>query len=423
MDAAHIKGIKKAAKLVRKYGQREDTILAHINKSEAALLKRNFGGDINPYTGLPQYGKLGKFFKKAAPYVAGALGNMVGGPAGGAAAAALVGASQRGKGNKLEGAMTGGLKGLAASSIASSLGDLMGSQSGSLSHNLFGMKHASLLNKLGMSSAPSSGGGLGLSSIFGNMFGGAGGDGQSGGGVGSMGGMGGGGGGSGGGLSGLLGGAGGGMGGLPGLAILGSLFAKKKNPKKSEIEQAMRPQWQPEDQYRKPKPLNRRRTVVPENFDDTSEKAYFDEVNPETEYYAHGGYVRGGDVEGSDGGQDDTVPTPIRPKSFVLDATTTSMWGDGNTEAGKEKARKMKESLLKMGIVKEGGLEGYVKAMVSPGEVIIEKPFVDAIGTLFKGGNKKGIEVISKFRTNLRKQKGLTKFLPPKSKSFESYVR
>ena len=44
------------AELLRQKGKNQDTILAHINPREAALLKRHGGsGDINPDTGLPQY--------------------------------------------------------------------------------------------------------------------------------------------------------------------------------------------------------------------------------------------------------------------------------------------------------------------------------------------------------------------------------
>jgi len=48
------------AKLLRSKGRGKDTILAHINPREAALLKRHGGsGDINPDTGLPQFDDTG----------------------------------------------------------------------------------------------------------------------------------------------------------------------------------------------------------------------------------------------------------------------------------------------------------------------------------------------------------------------------
>ena len=78
-------------------GQDGDTMLAHINPEEAALLKSHGGsGTINPNTGLPEYKKavkkVMKTVKKIAPYVAVAAGAYYGfgalaGTAGGATAA------------------------------------------------------------------------------------------------------------------------------------------------------------------------------------------------------------------------------------------------------------------------------------------------------------------------------------------------
>lgn len=53
--------LKPVAKFLQSQGRNGDTILAHINRSEAAMLKRMGGsGTINPVTGLREY-----FFKKA----------------------------------------------------------------------------------------------------------------------------------------------------------------------------------------------------------------------------------------------------------------------------------------------------------------------------------------------------------------------
>ena len=49
-------GIKALAQELQSMGRGGDTILAHINPEEAALLKRMGGsGTINPHTGLPEY--------------------------------------------------------------------------------------------------------------------------------------------------------------------------------------------------------------------------------------------------------------------------------------------------------------------------------------------------------------------------------
>jgi len=51
--------LRRSAQDVRRQGRGGDTILAHINPQEAAMLKRAGGsGTINPKTGLPEYKKL-----------------------------------------------------------------------------------------------------------------------------------------------------------------------------------------------------------------------------------------------------------------------------------------------------------------------------------------------------------------------------
>jgi hypothetical protein len=51
-------GLRNAAEQLRERGRGDDTILAHINPQEAGILKLMGGsGTINPYTGLPEFGK------------------------------------------------------------------------------------------------------------------------------------------------------------------------------------------------------------------------------------------------------------------------------------------------------------------------------------------------------------------------------
>ena len=105
-------GLAQAAEALRRQGRGGDTILAHINPEEAALLKRMGGsGTINPQTGLPEFIKklvksVGKAVGGAVKAVVGAAskvlgpeltsviatvgGFMIGGPAGAALAQGLV---------------------------------------------------------------------------------------------------------------------------------------------------------------------------------------------------------------------------------------------------------------------------------------------------------------------------------------------
>jgi hypothetical protein len=63
-------GIAEAARMVASQGRGTDTVLAHINPQEAALLRKRGGmGVINPETGLPEY----KLFKKIGKAIGGAV--------------------------------------------------------------------------------------------------------------------------------------------------------------------------------------------------------------------------------------------------------------------------------------------------------------------------------------------------------------
>lgn len=97
-------------------GRGGDTMLAHINPREAAILKQLGGsGDINPHTGLREFGFLKNIIKKAAPiaavFAAPYLAPLVGGNM--LVAHALSGALGAGLsgGNVAQGALMGGLSG------------------------------------------------------------------------------------------------------------------------------------------------------------------------------------------------------------------------------------------------------------------------------------------------------------------------
>ncbi len=120
------------AEKIRRKGGKEDTVLAHINPVEAALLKRLGGsGRINETTGLPQYGFFNnprKWLKGTLGGGAGAiLGNMIlpgiGGVVGGALGGA-VGSAVRGRKDGLSAALRGGMLGAAVPSLASAGGSL-----------------------------------------------------------------------------------------------------------------------------------------------------------------------------------------------------------------------------------------------------------------------------------------------------------
>jgi len=205
--------------------------------------------------------------------------------------------------------------------------------------------------------------------------------------------------------------------------IGGSLGARSKMPHQpsiAEIMESRRPNWRPEDMPRRVKAAQRRYIQPPPNYDPTlhGEHIFFEEVNPPLEYEQ--GYRRGGYVDGHSGGQQDNVPMEIPEGSYVMDATTVSLLGDGNSKNGARRLKELENRFLKTGIVRNLEPNQNVRVRVSDGEYILNKNTVSKIG---KGSNKKGVQTLNKMRENLREQKGVKKFLPPKSKQISKYMR
>ena len=206
---------------------------------------------------------------KALPAVIGAVGGTaLGGPLGATIGGALGGSMSRGGQNKFKGALSGAGIGLGYSALAPMAGNALGvSGTGPLSR-FVGMNSPSLLNQLGVSNAPTTGGGLGFGGL-GSLFGGGS---QAAAGkeaakkVAENSGI-------FGGLNGLL---------LP-LAIGGTLMRRERIPKEketlAEYAQRNRPQWSEYDRPRYIAPLNRT-YVPPINPLANSEQLYFNDVNP-----------------------------------------------------------------------------------------------------------------------------------------------
>ena len=139
--------VKESAKLVQAAGRGEDKILAHITPAEAELLKSRGGsGDINPATGLPEYGwlkSIGKILGAAAPIIGSVIGGMVGMPFLGAVLGGGIGGLASGGGVKgaLMGAALGGVGSLAfggLSNVLSGSGTFMEGVTGTLPSYLGG---------------------------------------------------------------------------------------------------------------------------------------------------------------------------------------------------------------------------------------------------------------------------------------------
>ena len=125
-------GLKSIAKELASYGRGGDTMLAHINPQEAAVLKAMGGsGTINPHTGLPEF-----LFGFKVPIVddiihgvkslvqdLGPVATIAGGYFGGPLGAAIVGGLQGEKGFDLKRAMLSGALAYGAQNLAGGLSD------------------------------------------------------------------------------------------------------------------------------------------------------------------------------------------------------------------------------------------------------------------------------------------------------------
>lgn len=317
-------GLGDLAEKLRSQGEGEDTILAHINPSEAKMLHRKFGSDINPETGLPQFGWAkkvfrNKFSRKFIPIAASIIGNMMGGPMGGTIGGAI------GKGitskNPLKGGLKGGIYAAAANYGIPAAARMFGM------NEIPGLGHRGLKGMGGLGGMFGSGG-EGAGPQFGGMSG----------------------------LGSLFGGGnkqpgsgGGGMGGLGNIllatSVLGTLMGKKKGATEEQsLDDFLTKQEAKhlrDTKYRATKPMSRSQAAFdPERFKTPQpEFNYFpDEEN--VEYMATGGYMHGGT-----GGQDDKIKAMLSDGEYVIDASTVSDLGDGNNAAGAKKLDEMRKRI------------------------------------------------------------------------------
>lgn len=403
-------GLRQMAQQLKHHGTGGDDVLAHINPHEAQYLQHHEGMSINPQTGLPEFGffkKAEKFlrkpFKAALPIAGAFLGNMMAPGLGGSMVGGGIGGALSSRKHPLQHALGGALIG-GAGSLAFGGGELPGF-----------LKSA--LPGVGTTAAATQGiGGIGAKTVAPAVT-------QS-------------------------------LGsrmmnfltkdpvqtGLLAATIGGSLLSRPKHQKGDfghregslndviMTNRALRAEH--ESPVRHPKALNRTPIKYsPEQwFASSGQLPFFEEANPETQYYAEGGsvqhhdYSHGGYVDGDDGGQSDRVPIEMKPGSYVMDGTTDSLLGDGNPRKGAMELLNWQDKALSSGSVNlnDYGDSHRVKAMVSPTETVLKEEFVTHLG---KGDNSKGAKLLDDFRKRVRKQKGLKTFLPPKSKPIPYYLK
>lgn len=104
-------------------------------------------------------------------------------------------------------------------------------------------------------------------------------------------------------------------------------------------------------------------------------------------------------ISGIGGGQDDKLKTQLPDKAYMVDASTISDLGDGNSEAG------------------ANTIDNTIDALISSGEYYISPEDVARFG-------KVGAKRLDALVKNVRKHKrGGGVKLPPKAKSFSNYLR
>lgn len=430
------------AEIIRQQGEGNDQILAHINPEEAQMLAEQSGGDINPNTGLPQFGFWNnpvKWAKGSLGGIGGAilgnmmlpgLGGIIGGGLGGAAGSAV-----RGRKDYLQAGIRGaamgaalptvaGLAGSAATKLgAGGLGSYL-TNYGNTNSIMQALGSGAMGNALNSSANP-------LSAISGAASAPA-----------------------------LSASAGTGAVGsavepsfldklmkpknLLTAGVLASSFLnrpKEKTPEQRANEEKRyhralmltpeqeaaqiaheqskrrisRNKFLPEERF-EVNPLYTK-TSTPEEYKRSKQwLSYYD--NPEYRGNAipmkKGGLVPhiehkeiesskgnglSGYIKGTTGGQDDKRRSQLLDKSYVVDASAVADIGDGNSDAGAKK------------------LDAYV----SDGEYVITPDKVaDKFGN---GNNKKGAQRLDRMIRNIRKHKGGNVKLPPKAKDLASYMR
>jgi hypothetical protein len=228
---------------------------------------------------------------------------------------------------------------------------------------------------------------------------------------------------------------------LIGTSIIGTLKGKRKErPEESLSEQMQknRPYKDPADAWHPPRKRSRKTFLPPEDYRPGIDPQWsyfgdweYEDEDPEAYQqarvsqqgaprYRKGGHVKGGYVKGKEGGQADTRPASLKEGDYVMDSTSVSLLGDGNSDNGAKTVKNLQDSFLTSGITKDLRPSRNVKAFLSDGEVVIKK---EAITNLGNGDNKVGSQKMDKFRKNLRRHKGVKKFLPPKTKNLEYYMR
>lgn len=229
--------------------------------------------------------------------------------------------------------------------------------------------------------------------------------------------------------------------GQTGLSYMGSQQNYKLQKKAAEREQANIDRHRREDPNRNWTPVMSKKRVVNPDFlnasqDDIKHGRYISPFIDEDEAghkYAKGGSVKSYNkvtlVKGPGKGQDDLIKTSVPDGSWIFDASTTSMLGDGSSEAGAQVLKKLEHHIMSKApkrLVKY--VENHVSKTSKPVPVWLSKDEVPmpptSVTVLGKGSNDKGASILRTITQNLRKHKTSNgSGLPPKAKNPLDYMK
>ena len=348
-------GLAQKADEVKAAGRNGDTMLVHVNPTEYAWLKKNFGGGVNPKTNLPEFSFWDYLLPIAAnvllPGVGGAIGDAIGGVTGGALSSGITGAL----GNAAVGAGINALTGgdIGGGALAGSLGPMALQNFGITGQG--GMLSQLGINPVGSaSSASATPTATSSPTSVGNGMGGISGATQSGGSnvISSL------------------------MKAAP-LMLAAAALGGKSNDSGAANAAAQDAQSKINAQNgQKLSNVNFNRVqtqpMVDTNYGYGPEKLFFsnnslplDQTNSNTVSplkAAQGTYVKGGGT-----GTSDSIPAKLSDGEYVIDAQTVSMLGNGSSDAGASKLDKMREEIRKQkgGALAKGKFAPDAKAPLS----------------------------------------------------------
>lgn len=226
---------------------------------------------------------------------------------------------------------------------------------------------------------------------------------------------------------------------VAGLSYMGSRHHHKQEKKQAEEERRLYEEEKERMGYNRPlpplKPFMKhnpkfsKRTELERRYGIFPEPAF---IGPEDEGYAKGGlvksYKKGTLVLGEGKGQDDKIKTSVPDRSYIIDASSTSMFGDGSTKAGADILKKFENQIrskfpnkfIKQVEKQVSKTHSQVPVWLSDGEYKFDPVTVTLLGG---GSNSAGSEMLKEMVIKLRKHK-ISKGhdLPPKARHPMQYI-